>query len=182
MTFPRILALSLSLVSFSIALGCGGDSTGSSGSPGSAEKPDSSGSSGAPASSDNGNTECGVQRCSAGSYCLNLTCAPGCLSETNCTSSESCEKQGGNSVGSCQAKSTAVHDTPEPDCDAFAKKAEACDPQGWAALLSQCSGAKGHPCTGADLCGALKTECISCFNEAATCGDAASCKTVCRAR
>ena len=133
-----------------------------------------------------GTTACGIQTCQAGTYCLNMACVPGCLAETNCTSTQTCEKSAGNNTGSCQAKAQPPGggdaSVPAADCDTFCPKYQGCDPQGWSTLLSQCSQAKGRTCVCIDVCGSLKSTCISCFNAAPTCGDAVSCKTSCSSR
>ncbi len=131
-----------------------------------------------------GTTPCGTQTCQAGSYCFNGACVPGCLSVSNCTSTEECDKSS-NDIGTCKAKTTAQDDSGAPpagaDCDTFCKKYEGCDPNGWTTLLGQCKSAKGRTCVCADVCGVLTSGCISCFNKAATCGDAnKNCTTACK--
>lgn len=130
-----------------------------------------------------GTTPCGSQTCQPGSYCFNGACVPGCLSVSNCTSAEECDKSSGD-VGSCKAKTTSPEAGPPPagaDCETFCKKYEGCDPTGWNTLLGQCKTAKGRTCVCTDVCGVLTSGCISCFNAAATCGDAnKNCSSACK--
>jgi hypothetical protein len=131
-----------------------------------------------------GTTQCGTQTCQPGSYCFNGACVPGCLSVSNCTSTEECDKSSGD-IGSCKAKTTTQDDSGTPpavaDCETFCKKYEGCDPNGWGTLLGQCKTAKSRTCVCADVCGVLTSGCISCFNKAATCGDAnKDCAAACR--
>lgn len=64
-------------------------------------------------SGDRGTTSCGVQTCHAGQYCLNLACVPGCQSNENCASDQTCEGlSGSNPIGNCANKGTV-----EPDAD-----------------------------------------------------------------
>ena len=53
----------------------------------------------------NDGTPCGAQSCPAGEYCLNQACAVGCLTDSNCASTQRCEKTAGHDVGSCQRAS-----------------------------------------------------------------------------
>lgn len=58
-----------------------------------------------------GSTSCGVQTCQAGQFCLNLACVPGCQSNANCASDQTCEGlSGSNPIGACQNK-----EAPEAD-------------------------------------------------------------------
>ncbi|HVZ36678.1 MAG TPA: hypothetical protein VG963_29820, partial [Polyangiaceae bacterium] len=66
-------------------------------------------------------TPCGVQTCSAGQYCDNSLCSNGCLSDDNCASNQSCDKQAGENVGTCQ-----THGTADKDCPAYVRKCVAC--------------------------------------------------------
>lgn len=131
-----------------------------------------------------GTTPCGTQTCQAGSYCFNGACVPGCLSVSNCTGTEECDKSSGD-IGTCKAKTTTPPaddaSAPAADCDTFCKKYEGCDPAGWTTLLGQCKTAKNRTCVCADVCGVLTSGCISCFNKAATCGDAnKNCASACK--
>lgn len=118
----------------------------------------SSGSSG-PASGRTGVTTCGAQSCQAGQYCLNLACVPGCGSDDNCAANQTCQKNSGQNVGSCQAAATPA---PAKDCPAFIKKCTTC-------------GDSASNCTAA--CEVVTAECISCVMETSGCSD--SCKALC---
>lgn len=63
--------------------------------------------------SGNGVTDCTGSvggSCSAGQYCNTamLTCTPGCTSDNNCSSGESCVRASGEAVGACQRCVTAA--------------------------------------------------------------------------
>lgn len=173
--------LLVALLTSSLVVACGGSGSDNGGSSGTSGTPESSGNPGT--TERTGTTNCGVQTCQAGAYCLNLACVPGCLSNTNCASAESCEKSGGNTVGTCNRTNVESPDAAPvaPDCTTFCSKLEACDPQGWSTVTAQCSQAKGRTCACIDVCGAKKSSCISCVNAAATCGDANnSCGMACK--
>jgi len=66
-------------------------------------------------SSDHSGTQCGFQTCQAGQYCLNQACVPGCLSNMNCASDQTCEGLSeGRIVGSCQNKNQPTEDMSSP--------------------------------------------------------------------
>ena len=48
-----------------------------------------------------GTTPCGPQACGPSTYCLNATCNLGCLTDDNCSSTQSCSKESGQNVGNC---------------------------------------------------------------------------------
>lgn len=125
------------------ALGCGGegapaqesednDETTSSNNttPGGSNTTNPTGSGGGTSGTTNGGarsgtTECGIQTCSAGQYCNNYICSDGCLSDDNCTGTQSCEKEPGENLGTCQTTRT----TPAPsakDCPGYVQKCVAC--------------------------------------------------------
>ena len=60
---------------------------------------------------DRGLTSCGIQTCQAGQFCLNLACVPGCQSNANCASDQTCEGlSGSNPIGACENKETPAAD------------------------------------------------------------------------
>ena len=174
---PIVLVASSLLGCAFLQLGCGGGATGgtSSDPPGAKAPPDGSAEAEAGGT---GTTPCGVSTCQANQYCDNLLCRLGCLSETNCTSAQICQKSGSEDVGSCQVKAPVAN--PAAACDRFAAKLEVCQPREWSSLVAACTQAKGRACTGADVCNAMTSACIDCFNAAPTCGDAAGCTATCR--
>lgn len=125
-----------------------------------------------------GITDCGSQSCQAGTYCLNMACAPGCTSNANCASGESCKKDDGETVGSCVSDGSGSSSSGgggTVDCATFCEKLEQCDPQGYKTGLSQCSAAKGRECTCDDMCGGVTSACVTCYSEAVTCTDGEGC-------
>lgn len=96
--------ITTSLLTLTLALGaCGGDSTTTG--------------TGACGRSNGGVTQCTVVvggSCSAGQYCNQamLTCSPGCTSDDNCASGESCVRNPGEAVGACARCAT----TPTAAC------------------------------------------------------------------
>jgi hypothetical protein len=114
----------------------------------------------------NGVTPCGnfpdqvAKSCIAGQYCedeIFSKCANGCLSDTNCTSEQTCAKSATN-VGSCQAKVAGK------DCPAFVTKCKACEPTATDAKCQQ-------------LCDGVSTECVNCVKDA-NCTDT-KCNALC---
>jgi hypothetical protein len=77
---------------------------------------------------DRGKTSCGIATCNAGQYCLNLACIPGCQSNENCASDQTCEDIGaGTHVGTCQNKSNPpTMMTTDPTCKTTCDKLVQC--------------------------------------------------------
>lgn len=81
----------------------------------------------------NGMTDCGMFGdeavvCQAGQYCQDQvlsTCVNGCLSNDNCTSEQTCEKESGEEVGTCQNVGAGG-----PSLEDFCSKLLTCDPSG----------------------------------------------------
>lgn len=72
-----------------------------------------------------GNFPDGPKSCQAGQYCADegfSECQNGCLSQTNCTSAQTCQKAPAEDVGSCQGS------TPTVTCADVCAKLQACDP------------------------------------------------------
>lgn len=89
-------------------------------------------------STDRSGTQCGVQICQPGQYCLNLACVPGCLSNQNCASDQTCEGlNDGKLVGNCQNKNQVSEDmsTPavitDPKCKTMFDKLVQCGLFSW---------------------------------------------------
>jgi hypothetical protein len=123
------------------ATGCGGDDSGDGPGPGSSSGGSSSTTGG---SERTGVTECGIQQCSAGQHCDNLICQNGCLSDDNCAANQTCAKEGGENIGSCQNTTTTA---PGKDCDAFVT------------LCSNCGESPGN-CQ--SICDYESNACIEC--------------------
>ena len=122
--------------------GCGGSDSGATGgsAAGGNEAGNSSGGSAGEAGAagtSNGITSCGSfegspKQCIAGQYCSDETlsiCDSGCLSNTNCTADQQCDKSSGGNVGVCQ-------NVASKDCTAFVAKCKSCNP---AANDAQCN-------------------------------------------
>lgn len=119
-------------------------------------------SSGGTTSERTGVTECAGQNCQAGQYCINLHCETGCGSDNNCAANQTCVKESGEDVGSCQNTSTP---TPTKDCDGWQEKCVAC-------------GETAANCTAA--CKVITSECIECVKSESGCNQDA-CKSLCNA-
>lgn len=86
-----------------------------------------------------GSQQCGVLTCQAGQYCLNLSCVPGCLSNGNCASDQTCAGlNDGQTVGHCENKNQPTEDmsTPaqvitDPACKAMFDKLVKCGLFAW---------------------------------------------------
>lgn len=130
-----------------IAAGCGSSSTGTS----------SGGTSGTTGTSRTGVTQCGGQSCQAGQYCLNLLCSPGCGSDDNCAGNQTCQKDSGQDIGSCQGAAATK------DCTAYVKKCTTC-------------GESSSDCT--KSCDVITADCISCVVNTSGCS-LDSCKSLC---
>jgi hypothetical protein len=106
-----------------------------------------------------GITECGGQNCQAGQYCINLHCETGCGSDNNCAANQSCVKDSGEDVGSCQNAST-----PETkDCAGYQEKCTTC---GETAANCEAS------------CKVITSECIDCVKNTSGC-QLDECKPIC---
>jgi len=82
--------------------------------------------------------------CAAGQYCSDpvlAICENGCLSNANCLSDQTCEKDSGQDVGSCQNKA-GDGPTEEEFCD----KLLTCDPSGTEAQCSMVYAATNQTC------------------------------------
>ena len=135
-----------------------------------------------------GVTACGVQNCQPGSSCLNMACVPGCLSGSNCLTTEACEKQGGSDFGTCKTtmpmmmmSNPDAGPPPMMNCPAFCTKYQMCSPMDYMAGLTQCAQFKGRMCTCDDLCTAVSSACLTCFSNNTTCADVNDrCTSACR--
>jgi len=112
----------------------------------------------------NGITACGnfpdqqPKSCQAGQYCADegfSECLNGCLSNVNCTSDQSCIKEAGQNVGTCQTVQGSV------PCDTVCSKLKACAPATTDEMCDQfCAGTNdacktcvaNANCTDADAC------------------------------
>jgi hypothetical protein len=120
---------------------------------------DSTGDTGTGAQRD-GITECGPVECQAGQYCVNtISCEPGCTSDNNCTSNQTCAKAGGEQVGSCQNTGGGGK-----DCSAFVSLCTSC-------------GQSEADCQGG--CAIQSNECVACYIDDGTCNAGASCAMIC---
>lgn len=102
--------------------------------------------------------------CQAGQYCEDMTissCASGCLSDNNCANNQTCAKEDGENVGSCQNKPGSV----DAACDAVCAKMQACDPM---VTAEQCN----------QFCAGVSSECRACVADA-NCADPEECWSVC---
>jgi hypothetical protein len=124
-----------------------------------------------------GGTTCGVQSCQAGQYCLNLACVPGCQSNANCASDQTCALTDGNPIGACKNKDETMMTEviTDPQCKTMFNKLVQCGLFTWdegiaaqnictklnsqqlktlsdCATAWDCSGATAPVCLGA-LCG-----------------------------
>ena len=108
-----------------------------------------------------GVTECGGVTCSAGQYCDNLICKNGCLSDDNCTGTQTCVKKSGDNVGSCQTTQTGGGTTTAPptkNCTSFITWCE------------KCGGGDKASCT--DQCDKLASAtCTACMDTVTSCGE-----------
>ena len=114
----------------------------------------------------NGVTPCGnfggsAKQCIAGQYCSDQTlsmCDLGCLSDTNCTSMQQCDKTGaGGQIGACHGKV-------DKDCVTFVSKCKACN---ISFTDQQCQ----------QMCTGVSPACVSCINTS-NCGTA--CTSLCQ--
>lgn len=68
-----------------------------------------------------GYTDCKGTTCNPGTYCNFTMCESGCTSVTNCADGETCEKEGGFTVGTCKATATAPTPTQQQPTGECAK-------------------------------------------------------------
>lgn len=131
--------------------GCGSD--GSSGGGG------AGGSSGAQGGHPSTDSTCGASHCDVGQHCFNGVCIDGCLTDANCAATQRCEDVNADTkIGTCKAAPVA----PAKDCDAFCRKAQACQDPEAALCMQKCEG--------------YSAECVACVNDS-NCGD--GCDGVC---
>jgi|SRR5690606_2576703 len=105
-----------------------------------------------------GTTECGqFATCQAGQYCedpILATCTNGCLNNDNCASDQTCVKNAGENVGTCQNNMTNMGASAEEVCS----KLMACEPTTTQAMCDQFyagTNATCHDCVANENCPAL---------------------------